>query len=69
VIHATGLQRALKALGVETTPVLYPVATHIPRRRDHQIDVMTRMLDWYDRHLGATPPVGSTSSEGSGASK
>jgi dipeptidyl aminopeptidase/acylaminoacyl peptidase len=48
------LYRALKDLGVETRLVTYPGELHLPRRRDHQIDVLERMLEWYQSHLA--PP-------------
>ncbi len=47
------LYRALKALGVESRFVTYPGEPHVPRRRDHQVDALERMLEWYEVHLKA----------------
>jgi dipeptidyl aminopeptidase/acylaminoacyl peptidase len=49
--QSKGLYRALKHLGVETEMVLYPGEGHSPRRGSYNIDMFTRILDWYDRHL------------------
>jgi dipeptidyl aminopeptidase/acylaminoacyl peptidase len=46
---------ALRVLGREVQYVLYPDEFHvysINGRPDRRIDRMTRMLDWFDRHLG-----------------
>lgn len=51
VSESQALYRALKRLGVETVLVTYPEATHLPAQEAHQVDVMQRMIDWYDRHL------------------
>ena len=32
--------------------MLYPRQPHGIEERNHQIDVLTRMVDWYERHLG-----------------
>jgi dipeptidyl aminopeptidase/acylaminoacyl peptidase len=53
--QSIGLYRALKHLGVETEMVLYPGEGHSPRRGSYNIDMFTRILDWYDRHLKPTP--------------
>ncbi len=42
---------ALKILGVETEMVIYPREQHPIKERAHQIDLMTRVLAWFDRHL------------------
>ena len=45
---------ALRALGREVEYVLYPEETHEMQavgRPDRRVDRMTRMLDWFDRHL------------------
>jgi dipeptidyl aminopeptidase/acylaminoacyl peptidase len=52
--QSIGLYRALKHLGVETEMVLYPGEGHSPRRGSYNIDMFTRILDWYDRHLKTT---------------
>jgi dipeptidyl aminopeptidase/acylaminoacyl peptidase len=31
--------------------VVYPREPHIFSEREHQIDSLTRLLDWYDSHL------------------
>ena len=51
--QSKGLYRALKHYGVETEMVLYPGEGHSPRRGSYNVDMFTRILDWYDRHLGA----------------
>ncbi len=46
---------ALRALGRTVEYVLYPEEYHVYQaagRVDRRIDRMTRMLDWFDRHLG-----------------
>jgi dipeptidyl aminopeptidase/acylaminoacyl peptidase len=53
---------ALRVLGREVEYVLYPDEYHVyatTGRPDRRIDRMTRMLDWFDRHLmdgGQTSP-------------
>ena len=45
---------ALRHLGREVEYVLYPEESHTyasSGRPDRRIDRMTRMLDWFDRHL------------------
>lgn len=49
--QAKALYRALKRLGVETELVTYPGEGHLPHQEQHQVDVMQRMLDWFDRHM------------------
>jgi dipeptidyl aminopeptidase/acylaminoacyl peptidase len=49
--QSQALYRALKRYGVETQLVVYPGETHLPRQEKHQIDVLERMVDWFDRHL------------------
>jgi dipeptidyl aminopeptidase/acylaminoacyl peptidase len=49
--QSKGLYRALKHFGVETEMVLYPGEGHSPRKGSYNIDMFTRILDWYDRHL------------------
>jgi len=53
--QSLGLYRALKHLGVETEMVLYPGEGHSPRRGSYNIDMFTRILEWYDRHLQQPP--------------
>ena len=45
---------ALKAQGVDTRLVVYPDEGHGFRSEEHRIDVLTRAIDWFDTHLGAT---------------
>jgi dipeptidyl aminopeptidase/acylaminoacyl peptidase len=49
--QSKALYRALKRLGVETELITYPGEGHLPRQERHQVDVMQRMLEWFDRHL------------------
>jgi dipeptidyl aminopeptidase/acylaminoacyl peptidase len=49
--QSKGLYRALKHLGVETTMVLYPGEGHSPKLLANNLDMFTRILDWYDGHL------------------
>jgi dipeptidyl aminopeptidase/acylaminoacyl peptidase len=51
--QSKGLYRALKHFGVETQMVLYPGEGHSPRDGAYNIDMFTRILDWYDGHLKA----------------
>jgi dipeptidyl aminopeptidase/acylaminoacyl peptidase len=59
---------ALRVLGREVEYVLYPDEYHVFQasgRPDRRIDRMTRMLDWFDRHLlDADKPAGAAVSEG-----
>jgi len=49
--QSIGYYRALKQLGVPCQLVVYPREGHLPREEKHQIDMLRRMLDWYDRYL------------------
>jgi dipeptidyl aminopeptidase/acylaminoacyl peptidase len=49
--QSTALYRALNRYGVETELVTYPREPHGPREEKHQIDILTRMLAWFDRYL------------------
>jgi dipeptidyl aminopeptidase/acylaminoacyl peptidase len=42
---------ALKTLGIETQLVTYPREGHGIRERKHQLDLMQRVVEWFDRHL------------------
>jgi dipeptidyl aminopeptidase/acylaminoacyl peptidase len=46
------LYAGLRSRGVETQMVLYPREGHGIGERTHQLDVLRRVIDWYDRHLG-----------------
>jgi dipeptidyl aminopeptidase/acylaminoacyl peptidase len=52
--ESTALYRALKRYGVETEIALYPREPHGPREEKHQLDILTRMLVWFDRYLNPT---------------
>jgi dipeptidyl aminopeptidase/acylaminoacyl peptidase len=47
--------RALKILGVPVRFVRYPREKHGIEERSHQIDVMQRIIDWFDRYLLKPP--------------
>ncbi|HWW62632.1 MAG TPA: prolyl oligopeptidase family serine peptidase, partial [Thermoanaerobaculia bacterium] len=49
--QAVALYRALKHFHVEAQLVTYPREPHLPREEAHQIDMMRRMLAWFDGHL------------------
>jgi dipeptidyl aminopeptidase/acylaminoacyl peptidase len=51
--QSRGLYRALKHFGVETELVVYPGEGHSPRSWSSNLDMFTRILDWYDRYLNA----------------
>jgi dipeptidyl aminopeptidase/acylaminoacyl peptidase len=36
---------------VETELVVYPREGHGPREEKHRLDVMNRMLGWFEKHL------------------
>jgi dipeptidyl aminopeptidase/acylaminoacyl peptidase len=45
------LYRGLKRYGVEAELVIYPREPHGPREEKHLLDLIHRILDWYDKHL------------------
>ena len=47
--------RALKTLGVPVRFVRYPREKHGIEERAHQIDVMQRIIEWFDRYLMNSP--------------
>ena len=49
--QSIGFYRAWKRQGVPCELVVYPREGHLPREEKHQVDMMRRMLDWYDRYL------------------
>jgi dipeptidyl aminopeptidase/acylaminoacyl peptidase len=51
VSQSRALYRALKHYGVESELVVYPGEGHLPSQEKHQIDMLQRMLDWFDGHL------------------
>ena len=46
------LYEGLKARGVETQLVAYPREPHAIGERKHQLDLLRRVTEWFDRHLG-----------------
>lgn len=60
--QCTQLFRGLKRYGVETELVIYPREGHAIREENHQLDLLRRVVDWFDRHLA--PYDGSTSAPG-----
>lgn len=51
VSQATGFHRALRVVGVPTELVTYPREPHGIAERAHQIDMLRRVRDWFDRWL------------------
>ena len=50
------LYTALRIKGLPTELVLYPREPHGLLERQHQLDFMRRILEWFDEHLkGASP--------------
>lgn len=45
------LYAGLKSRGVEAELVLYPREGHGIGERKHQLDLLQRVIDWYDRHI------------------
>jgi dipeptidyl aminopeptidase/acylaminoacyl peptidase len=50
--------RGLKRHDVETELVIYPREGHRIREEKHQIDLLQRMLDWFETHLKQDDPLG-----------
>ncbi len=46
------MYEGLKSRGVETQLVLYPREPHGLQERKHMLDLLERVTNWYDRHLG-----------------
>lgn len=46
------LYEGLKARGVEAQLVLFPREGHVIAEREHQLDLLRRVIDWYESHLG-----------------
>jgi dipeptidyl aminopeptidase/acylaminoacyl peptidase len=49
--HGRAWYRGLKLRGVESEMIVYPREGHVLTERAHQIDLMQRVLAWYDNHL------------------
>jgi dipeptidyl aminopeptidase/acylaminoacyl peptidase len=45
------LYRGLKRYGVETEFVIYPREPHRTHEEKHMLDILNRLLAWYDKHL------------------
>ena len=43
--------QGLREMGVETKFVVYPREAHPCEERAHQVDLLKRILEWYDKHL------------------
>jgi dipeptidyl aminopeptidase/acylaminoacyl peptidase len=52
VPQAWEMYRGLKTVGVPTQFVTYPREPHGIAERQHQIDLLERVLGWYERYLG-----------------
>ncbi len=46
--------RGLKRYNVETEFVMYPRMEHGPSEEKHQLDILTRMIAWFDKYLSGT---------------
>ena len=53
VAQAYEMYVALKEMGVEVQMVTYPRENHPILERQHQLDLLTRVGEWFDRHLKA----------------
>ena len=51
------LYRGLKRNGVETEFVIYPREPHGPREEKHALDILNRVMAWYDKHLKEPAPA------------
>jgi len=51
--QSTALYRALKRYDVEAELVIYPREPHGPHEEKHVLDILNRMLSWFDGHLSA----------------
>jgi dipeptidyl aminopeptidase/acylaminoacyl peptidase len=49
--HGRAWYVGLKQRGIESEMVIYPREGHGLSERSHQLDLMQRMLTWFDRHL------------------
>jgi dipeptidyl aminopeptidase/acylaminoacyl peptidase len=57
--QAWEMYRGLKWAGVETQFVTYPREPHTIGEKQHQIDLLERVLGWFERFLGTEPTVES----------
>ncbi|MDQ3834767.1 MAG: S9 family peptidase [Actinomycetota bacterium] len=51
VAQSVEMYIALRTLKVETQLVTYPREGHSIEEREHQLDLVRRVLDWFERHL------------------
>lgn len=49
--QSQGFYRAPKRYAVPCELVVYPRGGHLPREEAHQVDILRRMLAWFDRYL------------------
>lgn len=61
IIGGEQMYQALRTLGVETKLVIYPSQFHGITIPSYKVDRMGRYLEWYDRHLKASPAVRAAS--------
>jgi dipeptidyl aminopeptidase/acylaminoacyl peptidase len=59
IAQAEQYYRALRKSGVETVFVRYPREGHGISEPNHQIDLVRRQLEWFDKHLKATTTTAS----------
>ncbi|HZG50913.1 MAG TPA: S9 family peptidase [Pyrinomonadaceae bacterium] len=57
IAQAEQYYRALRKGGVETVFVRYPREGHGISEPNHQIDLVRRQLEWFDKHLKSTAPA------------
>jgi dipeptidyl aminopeptidase/acylaminoacyl peptidase len=55
--QAWEMYRGLQWAGVEVEMVTYPREQHPIKERAHQIDLLTRVIEWFDRHLMSDAPA------------
>jgi dipeptidyl aminopeptidase/acylaminoacyl peptidase len=58
IAQAEQYYRALRKRGVETVFIRYPREGHGIAEPNHQIDLVRRQLEWFDKHLKLTTPTG-----------
>ena len=59
------LYTALRIKEVPTELVFYPREPHGLNERAHQLDFVTRVLDWFDRYLAPPNPEDDSPNDGS----
>jgi dipeptidyl aminopeptidase/acylaminoacyl peptidase len=64
IAQAEQYYRALRKRGVETVFVRYPREGHGIAEPNHQIDLVRRQLEWFDKHLKSTTTPTATSTGG-----